>query len=101
MGNKIKLPKDKIAKFCQENHIIKLSLFGSILRNDFNETSDIDILIEFDKNHIPGFIRLANIQSTLSKLLGGKEVDIRTPNDLSPYIRDKVLNTAEVQYVQG
>ena len=100
MENKIKLPKDKIAKFCQENYIIKLSLFGSVLRNDFNENSDIDILVEFDKNHIPGFIRLANIQNTLSKLLGGREVDIRTPNDLSPYIRDKVLNTTEVQYVQ-
>jgi predicted nucleotidyltransferase len=101
MDSKIKLSKDKIAQFCQENHIIKLSLFGSILRNDFNESSDIDILVEFDKNHIPGFIRLANIQNTLSTLLGGKEVDLRTPNDLSPYIRDKVLSTAEVQYVQG
>ena len=101
MENKIKLSKDKIARFCQENNIIKLSLFGSVLRNDFNENSDIDILVEFDKNHIPGFIRLANIQNNLSKLLGGREIDIRTPNDLSPYIRDKVLNTAEVQYVQG
>jgi predicted nucleotidyltransferase len=101
MDSKIKLSKDKIAQFCQENHIIKLSLFGSILRNDFNESSDIDILVEFDKNHIPGFIRLSNIQNALSKLLGGKEIDIRTPNDLSPYIRDKILNTAEVQYVQG
>ncbi len=101
MENKIELPKDKIAKFCQENHIIKLSLFGSVLRKDFAKNSDVDVLVEFDKNHIPGFIRLANIQSTLSKLLGGREVDIRTPNDLSPYIRDRVLNTAEVQYVQG
>ena len=101
MESKIKLSKDKIAKFCQENHIVKFSLFGSVIRNDFNENSDIDILVEFDKNHIPGFIRLANIQNALSKLLGGKEVDIRTPNDLSPYIRDRVLSTAEVQYVQG
>ena len=100
MNKKIKLPKEKIVKFCKENFIIKLSLFGSALRDDFNDNSDIDILVEFDKNHIPGFIRLANIQNTLSKLLGGREVDIRTPNDLSPYIRDRVLSTAEVQYVQ-
>ncbi len=100
MENKINLSKDKIARFCEENHIIKLSFFGSILRSDFSENSDIDVLVEFDKNHIPGFIRLANIQNALSKLFGGREIDIRTPNDLSPYIRDKVLNTAEVQYVQ-
>ena len=101
MNKKIKSPKEKIIEFCKENFIIKLSLFGSALRDDFNDNSDIDILVEFDKNHIPGFIRLANIQNTLSKLLGGREVDIRTPNDLSPYIRDRVLSTAEVQYVQG
>ena len=101
MNKKIKLPKEKIIEFCKENFIIKLSLSGSALRDDFNDNSDIDILVEFNKNHIPGFIRLANIQNTLSKLLGGREVDIRTPNDLSPYIRDRVLSTAEVQYVQG
>lgn len=101
MKSKIKLSKEKIAKFCKENHIIKLSLFGSILRDDFNENSDIDILIEFDTNYIPGFIRLANIQRKLSDLLDGKNIDIRTPNELSPYFRDKVLEAAEVQYVQG
>ncbi len=101
MKNNIELPENEIAEFCRKNYIIKLSIFGSALRDDFNDNSDIDILVEFDKNHIPGFIKLANIQNTLSKLLGGREVDIRTPNDLSPYIRDKVLNTAEVKYVQG
>lgn len=101
MNQKIKLPKEKIIEFCKENFIIKLSLFGSVLRDDFNDNSDIDILVEFDKNHTPGFIRLANIQRRLSDLLGGKNVDVRTPNELSPYFRDKVLEAAEVQYVQG
>jgi len=101
MNKKIKLPKEKIIEFCKENFIIKLSLFGSALRDDFNDNSDIDILVEFDKDHIPGFIRLANIQRKLSDLLGGKNVDVRTPNELSPYFRDKVLEAAEVQYVQG
>lgn len=101
MHKKIKLSKEKIIEFCKENYIIKLSIFGSVLRDDFNENSDIDVLVEFEQNHIPGFIRLANIQNTLSRLLGGREVDIRTPSDLSPYIRDKVLRIAEVQYVQG
>jgi len=100
MNQKIKLSKEKIIEFCKENYIIKLSLFGSILRDDFNENSDIDILVEFDKNHVPGFIKLANMTSKLSKLIGGKKVDIRTPNELSPYFRERVLQSAEVQYVQ-
>lgn len=101
MNKKINFPKKKIVEFCKENHIIKLSLFGSALREDFNENSDIDILVEFDINHIPGFIRLANIQRRLSEILGNENVDIRTPNELSPYFREKVLQSAEVQYVQG
>lgn len=101
MNNKIDFPKDKIAKFCKDNHIAKLSLFGSFLRGDFNENSDIDILVEFDKDYIPGFIKFASIQRRLSELLGDKNVDLRTPNELSPYFRDKVLKVAEVQYVQG
>ena len=100
MNREFDLPKDKIAEFCKSNYIIKLSLFGSVLRDDFNETSDIDILVEFDKGHIPGFIRLANIANQLSEILEGKKVDIRTPNELSPYFRDKVLESAEVKYVQ-
>src|SRR3989338_7011340 len=100
MNQKIKLSKEKIIEFCKENYIIKLSLFGSILRDDFNENSDIDILVEFDKNHVPGFIKLAKMTSKLSKLIGGKKVDIRTPNELSPYFRERVLQSAEVQYVQ-
>ncbi len=101
MNGKINFPKEKIAKFCKENHILKLSLFGSVSRDDFNENSDIDVLIEFDVKHVPGFIKLANIQRKLSDILDGKNVDVRTPNELSPYFRDKVLEVAEVQYVQG
>ena len=100
MNREFDLPKDKIAEFCKSNYIIKLSLFGSVLRDDFNETSDIDILVEFDKGHVPGFMRLANIENQLSEILEGKKVDIRTPNELSPYFRDKVLESAEVKYVQ-
>ncbi len=96
----IGLPKEKIAEFCKRNHIRKLSLFGSVLHGDFRPDSDIDLLVEFDPDHIPGLIRLAGMEIELSEILGRK-VDLRTPQDLSPYFRKEVLNSAEEQYVEG
>lgn len=94
-----KIPaKEKIADFCKSHHIRKLSIFGSVLRDDFGPESDIDVLIEFEPESIPGFFRLVEMEEELSELFGRK-VDIRTPGDLSRYFRDKVLETAEVQYL--
>ena len=97
---RIDLPREKIAEFCRRNHIRRLSLFGSALRGDFGPESDIDLLVEFDPDHIPGLIRLAGMENELSAILGRK-VDLRTPQDLSRYFREEVLNSAEVQYAEG
>lgn len=94
------IPKDKLAEFCRQNHIRKLSLFGSALRKDFRPDSDIDLLVEFSPGHEPGFIRLAGMERELSELLGNRKVDIRTPQDLSPYFRNEVIDTAEEQYAE-
>jgi predicted nucleotidyltransferase len=100
LGKKlIELPKEKIAEFCRRNHIRRLSLFGSVLHGDYRPDSDIDILVEFDPQHIPGLIRLAGMEHELSGILG-RRVDLRTPGDLSRYFRDEVLGTAEVQYAE-
>ena len=74
-----------------------ISIFGSALREDFGPESDIDILIEFEPNHVPGFFGLVEMEEELSEIFG-REVDIRTSKDLSRYFRDEVLNVAEVQY---
>lgn len=95
----IDMPREKIANFCKRNHIRRLSLFGSILRGDFRQDSDIDLLVEFDPDHIPGLIRLAGMEIELEEILGRK-VDLRTPQDLNRYFRQKVLNSAEVQYAE-
>lgn len=95
----IDIPKDKIAEFCKRNHIRRLSLFGSVLRGDFRPDSDIDFLVEFDPNYTPGLIRLAGMEIELTEILGHK-VDMRTPQDLSRYFRDEVINSAEVQYAE-
>jgi len=98
---KIAIPKGQIAEFCRRHHIRKLSLFGSVLRDDFRPDSDVDVLVEFEPEHIPGLIRFAGMELELSQLLGGRKVDLNTPQFLSPYFRDEVLEEAEVQYVQA
>jgi len=77
----------------------KLSFFGSVLRDDFNLESDLDILVEFDPHHIPGLIKLAGMEIELAELLGRK-VDMRTAQDLSRYFREEILNSAKVQYAE-
>jgi uncharacterized protein len=93
------VPKDKITEFCQRNHIRKLSFFGSVLRDDFRPDSDVDILVEFEPGKIPG-LAIITLQQELSDLFNGRTVDLRTPQELSRYIRNRVMAEALVQYVR-
>ncbi len=94
----IKIPQDQIVQFCQKHHIQRLALFGSILRDDFTSNSDIDILVDFEPGHTPGFAFI-DLQDQLSEILG-RAVDLNTPQDLSRYFRDQVIAEAEVIYDQ-
>jgi uncharacterized protein len=94
---RIAFPKERIAEFCRRHHIKKLAIFGSVLRPDFRTDSDIDVLVEFEPGHIPG-LAFFSMEDELSEIIGRK-VDLNTPNFLSKYFRDKVLQEAEVQYV--
>lgn len=96
----IEVPKEKIADFCRRHHIVKLSFFGSVLRDDFTPESDVDVLVEFDPAHIPGLMRFVGMELELSEILGRK-VDLNTPKSLSRYFRDEVLAEAQVQYVEA
>lgn len=91
------MPKDILEAFCKKNHIIKLSLFGSALRDELKPDSDIDILVEFDKKHVPGLMDLAGMEIELAGIVGRK-VDLRTPDELSRYFRNEVLSKARVEY---
>jgi predicted nucleotidyltransferase len=93
MKPKIKVPKTEIKKFCNSHHITSFSLFGSVLTDRFTKKSDIDVLVEFDKSHIPSFFDLADMQFELEKLFS-RPVDLRTPNDLSIYFRNEVISNA-------
>ena len=96
-GIHIEIPKERIKEFCKKNHIRKLSLFGSALREDFRFDSDVDVLVEFEPGTHVGMIRLAGLEIELGEILGRK-VDLNTPGFLSKYYRDKVLAEAAVHY---
>lgn len=90
---KIDIPLQKIHRFCEKNHILKLALFGSVLTNHFKKSSDVDILVEFDSKHIPGLIKISELQYELEDIVG-RQVDLRTPKDLSPHFRNDVITEA-------
>lgn len=97
---RIEFPKERIAEFCRERHIRRLAVFGSAIHGDFRPDSDVDILVEFEPEHIPGLFGIARLEREMSALLDGRKVDLRTPEDLSRYFRDAILEEAEVQYAE-
>ena len=101
MNRNIVIAKEKIRDFCERHYIRRLAIFGSALRDDFGQDSDVDVLVDFMPGHTPGFFGLFEMEEELSVLFGGRKVDMRTPEDLSKYFRDEVVAEAEVQYAQG
>jgi uncharacterized protein len=86
-----------LAEFCRRHHVQRLSLFGSVLRDDFRPDSDVDVLIEFEPGHTPGW-EIVDIADELSNVFGGRRVDLVNPRYLIPQLRDRVLASAVVQY---
>lgn len=93
----ITLDHEQVAAFCQRNQIRKLSLLGSVLREDFGPASDVDVLIEFEPGAVAGLFKMSAMEYELGALIGRK-VDLRTPEDLSRYFRAAVLAEAVVEY---
>ena len=95
----IRVSKDELRSFCRQRGIRRLAFFGSVLRPDFDSNSDIDVLVEFIPEARVGFCELYDMEQELSRLLGGRKVDLNTPNSQSEYFRREVLAEAQVQYV--
>lgn len=98
MLGRLSFDGEVLADVCRRHHIRRLSLFGSVLKGIERADSDVDLLVEFIPEKEPGLLGLAEIEAELSNLLGGRTVDLRTPQDLSKHFRSEVLRTAEVQY---
>jgi len=92
----IPIPYDAIRAFCEKHHIVKMWLFGSVLRDDFRADSDVDVLVEFDPAHVPGMAYFG-MPAELSEILE-RPVDFGTPDGLSPYIKERVMDAAQVVY---
>jgi len=89
-----------VTAFCQRHHITRLALFGSALRDDFRPDSDVDVLVEFHPDHVPG-LEFVSMERELSALLQGRRVDLVTPKFLNARIRAQVLRDAEPLYVDA
>ncbi len=90
----------QIADFCRRRHIRRLSLFGSVLRDDFRPESDVDVLVEYGPDRPVGF-EVLDVEDDLSRLLGGRRVDLVSAKYLNPRLRDRVLKSAETLYDEG
>ena len=98
MTTRLNIDQELLRRFCHAHHIRRLALFGSQLKGTAQPASDVDLLVEFETDRVPGLIGISAMELELSELLGGKKVDLRTPRDLSRYFRDEVIHTAEVLY---
>jgi len=87
-----------LVRFCEKNKINKLSIFGSSLNSNFLENSDIDVLVEFKKNQLPGLFSISRMARELSPLLSGRKIDLRTKEDLNSSFRDEVINQSLCLY---
>jgi predicted nucleotidyltransferase len=96
--NRLTKDDDSLARLCRRYHISRLSLYGSVLKGYERPDSDVDLLVEFEQGKAPGLLGIAEIETELSSRLGGRKVDLRTEQDLSPHFRKEVTNNAEVQY---
>lgn len=94
----IEIDREQLADFCRKHHLTKLALFGSVLTDRFGPDSDVDVLFEYDPEHVPTLFDVVRMERELSEILGRK-ADMRTPRDLSRYFRDEVVQNAVVQYV--
>lgn len=91
--------QDQLADLCRRHGIAKLSLFGSVLREDFGAESDVDVLVEFEPGMCVSYFTLGGLQQDLSDLFG-RHVDLKTPTTLSKYVVKRVLDSAEPIYVR-
>ena len=102
MSPRIALDRNQIAEFCQRHHIRKLSLYGSVLRDDFRPDSDVNVMVEFERGHEPDLMRLVRIQEELSEILGRKAdlVEREAVENSENYIRRRhILQSLETVYV--
>jgi predicted nucleotidyltransferase len=94
------VPMEELKALCRRRHMRRLALFGSVVREDFGVHSDVDMLVEFAPEHIPG-LDIVDIEQELSAPLGGSRVDLVNPKYMNRRLKDRVLAEAEELYAEG
>ena len=97
MSLRVPIDQNRLAEFCRQNGVRRLAVFGSALRDDFAQGSDVDVLVEFEPGRTPG-LKFFGMQEELSRIFG-RTVDLHTQASLSRHFRSQVLAEAEDQYV--
>ncbi len=100
MHSAINLDKRAVQQFCESHRILRLALFGSQVKGTAGRDSDVDVLVDFEPEGVPGLMGMAALEEELSTLMGGRKVDLRTPRDLSRHFREEVVRTAQVHYAR-
>jgi len=96
-GPRLRYDHARLTALCRRHHVTRLSLFGSVLTDEFGPGSDVDVLVEFESGHTPG-LAMTDLEDELSALFGGRRVDVVTERSLHRLIRDRVLASAVVQF---
>lgn len=99
MNPKLRLPNETIASFCRAHAVREMALFGSSVREDFRDDSDVDVLIDLRDDARIGFVAMQRMQDELAAIFG-RRVDLVTRNGLNRHIRDDVFKQAEVIYAE-
>jgi uncharacterized protein len=89
-----------LADFCRRHHIQRLSLFGSVLRDDFGPESDVDVLVDYEPGHAPGW-EVVDIEDELGQLFGGRKIDLVNRKYLNARLKDRILADEVLQYEYG
>ena len=94
----IPLPLGSIEAYCHRWRIAELALFGSVLREDFSQQSDIDVLVTFEQDARWSLFDLVDMRDELEALLG-RSVDLVTRGGLrNPFRRHEILTSRQVVY---
>lgn len=96
---RLELDGERISAFARRHPVERLALFGSALRDDFDDDSDVDVLVELQPGSAVGLFTMQRMQDELAAIVG-RRVDLRTPEELSDDFRQRVLDEAEVLYVR-
>jgi predicted nucleotidyltransferase len=94
---KLSFSRADLEDVCRRRHIRRLSVFGSVLRDDFGPDSDVDLLVEFEPGHVVGFA-IIDVEADLSRVFGGRRVDSHNPKFLNRHLKDGILSSSELLY---